>query len=131
MKAGEIWRFRAKSKAKREEMENDFREPENEDDYFFVIYPEVIKIVRKLEGDTWLVVAMYNDPQAKDEMEAKEMSGDFDDVFRFVETGEAETHEITGQEIYKNYELVRDPKFIEQYEEGELYEIKMDDKDEI
>jgi hypothetical protein len=50
-------------------------------------------------------------------------------MFMFVPTGEAEIHEMSGEQIYKNYDLVRDESFMDNYEEGELYEMKELERD--
>jgi len=122
VKIGEIWKFKNSSLAKRESF-GDNDEDFNDDDLFYVIYPEVLKIVGKLPEDMWEVVALYE----KSETEKKETTAF--KMFMFVPTGEAEIHEMSGEQIYKNYDLVRDESFMDNYEEGELYEMKELERD--
>jgi len=107
MRVGEIW----KSKS-------------NPDDEEYFVYPEVIKIIKRLGGDMWLVIALY----AIDEGENTNEPFTLGEGLEFSPTGEPETDEMSSEEIYKNYSLVRDENFADNYEEGQLYEMKSRDE---
>jgi hypothetical protein len=123
MKIGEVWKFKNSSIIKRDEFQYNDDDGMNDEDLFYIIFPEVIKIIGKLPDDLWEVVAMY-----KKEENEREESKIFK-TFLFVPTGEAETNEMTGEQIYNNYDLVRDESFMDNYEEGELYEMKELERD--
>jgi hypothetical protein len=53
MKIGEVWKFKNSSIIKRDEFQYSDDDGMNDDDLFYVIYPEVLKIVGKLPEDMW------------------------------------------------------------------------------